>query len=245
MTPNAPGIQLEIAVQDAEGARMAAEGGADRLELCQALVLGGLTPSRGLMEQAGATGVPFHPLIRLRAGGFEYTRAEVAVMVRDIETAVQCGAAGVVIGALQGAALDQTTLRTLAGAAEGKAVIIHRCVDVLLSNGLAPAQVADQVLTAGGTGVLTSGGALRAIDGLGTITALAAAGGQDLQVIAGGAVQPEDVLALAATGAHAVHLSARRQITAGPSGPGGGAEDFMATDPAGVQAARSAVDALG
>src|SRR5690625_5710164 len=69
---------LEIAVQDVESGHVAREHGADRFELCQALGVGGLTPSRGLMEHAATLGVPFRPLIRPRAGGFQYTDAEVA-----------------------------------------------------------------------------------------------------------------------------------------------------------------------
>lgn len=242
MTPHAP-IQLEIAVQDVEGAQVAAQQGADRLELCQALALGGLSPSRGLMAQVAATGVPFHPLIRPRAGGYRYTPAEVAVMVADVETALECGAAGVVIGALTDEGLDHVTLRTLSDAAAGRPVIIHRCVDVLLGGGRAePAAIAEQILAAGATGVLTSGGAKRAVDGRDAIAALATAG--ELEVIAGGGVRPEDVPALVAAGVDAIHLSASRTTAAGPSGPGGGEDAFTATDPDGVDAARSAVDAL-
>src|SRR5699024_6518193 len=145
-TPNQPVIPVEIAVQDVEGARVAAAHGADRLELCQALALGGLSPSRGLMAWVAALGVPFRPLIRPRAGGYRYTAAEVEVMVADIQTAVECGAAGVVVGALTDDGLDQATLRTLADAAAGRPVLIHRCVDVLLGDGGAdPAALAEQI----------------------------------------------------------------------------------------------------
>src|SRR5690625_6504278 len=82
---------LEIAVQDVESGRVAREHGADGFELCQALGVGGLTPSRGLMEYAARLAVPFRPLIRPRAGGFRYTDAEIAVMVRDVEIALECG----------------------------------------------------------------------------------------------------------------------------------------------------------
>ncbi|MGC0272894.1 copper homeostasis protein CutC [Pseudactinotalea sp. Z1739] len=242
-TPSATG--LEIAIQDIEGAHVAAAHGADRVELCQALALGGLSPSRGLMTHVAATGVPFRALIRPRAGGYRYTPAEVAVMVTDVRTALECGAEGVVIGALTDDGLDHATLRTLADAADGRPVIIHRCIDVLLADGRHdPAALVEQIRATGATGVLTSGGAPRAGQGRAVIGALAAAGGGDLEIVAGGGVRPEDVPALVAAGADAVHLSASREVATGPSGPGGGEDTFSTTDAGGVVAVRAAVDAL-
>lgn len=142
------------------------------------------------------------------------------------------------------AALDQATLRHLVEVAAGRPVIIHRCVDVLLGAGVEPADLVDQIRNCGATGVLTSAVASRAVQGRDAIAGLAAAGRADLEVIAGGGVRPEDVPALAAAGLEVIHLSAGRQVSAGPSGPGGGADEYMGTDPAGVRAARAAVYAL-
>lgn len=246
MTPttlSAP--RLEIAIQDIAGAHVAAAHGADRVELCQALAVGGLSPSQGLMRHVASSGVPFRSLIRPRAGGYRYTAAEVAVMVDDVEAALECGAEGVVVGALSDAGLDHATLRTLADAAAGRPVIIHRCIDVLLADARCnPAGLAEQILATGATGVLTSGGATRAADGHKVISALAAASGGELEIIAGGGVRPEDVPALVAAGATSVHLSASHQVAAGPTGPGGGEDTFSTTDPGGVGAMRAAVDAL-
>ncbi|HLS74700.1 MAG TPA: copper homeostasis protein CutC, partial [Actinomycetaceae bacterium] len=93
-------MQLEVAVQDPAGAATARDAGADRVELCAALDLGGLTPSIAMVEAVVATGIPVHVLVRPRAGGFRYSATEVSLMVRDIEAIVDTGAAGVVIGAL-------------------------------------------------------------------------------------------------------------------------------------------------
>lgn len=236
---------LEIAVQDVESGRVAREHGADRFELCQALGVGGLTPSRGLMEHVASLGVPFRPLIRPRAGGFRYTEDEVAVMVRDVQIALECGAAGVVVGALTDSGLDTTALAAMVRAAAGMPVIVHRCVDVLLGAwGADPDGVAGQLVDLGVAGVLTSGGASRAVEGTDVIAALARAGSGELEIIAGGAVQPEHVPSLAGAGAHAVHLSAGGPVVAGPAGPGGGEDEFTTTTATGVTAARTALDAL-
>src|SRR5690625_3765207 len=91
---------VEIAVQDAAGAKVARELGADRIELCSALALGGLTPSRGLIDVALEVCPQVHVLIRPRAGGFVYSRGELELMRRDIRAAIASGAAGIVVGAL-------------------------------------------------------------------------------------------------------------------------------------------------
>ena len=61
-----PDVKLEICVDDAFGLAAAIAGGADRIELCGALTIGGITPSAGLMELAAASGVPAYPMIRSR-----------------------------------------------------------------------------------------------------------------------------------------------------------------------------------
>lgn len=238
-------MDLEIAVQDVAGAQTAAAGGADRVELCQALSLGGLTPSAGAIEAAADLDIAVHVLVRPRPGGFVCSAVEVSGMVRDVEAAIDAGAAGVVVGALtaDGAALDRHALKALVRAAEGRDVTVHRCVDVLLARGSDPAALVDQLAGLGVRRVLTSGGAPRALAGAGVLEAMTAAGG--LQVVAGGGVQPGDVAALAATGVAGVHLSARaRAADAGPAGPGGGDDGYDVTDAGLVAAARAAVDAL-
>lgn len=87
-------VLLEIRVEDVAGVRAALTGGADRLELCSALDLGGLTPSPGLMRHAVATGLPVMVMIRPRAGDFIWSPDEVAVMQADIDAARRAGAAG-------------------------------------------------------------------------------------------------------------------------------------------------------
>jgi copper homeostasis protein len=109
---------LEIAVTSAAGAVTARDGGADRVELCSALELGGVTPSQGLVEAAVATGVPVHALVRCRPGGFVYDADELDVMVREIRALVRSGVAGVVVGALrEDGSLDVDAVRWFVEAA--------------------------------------------------------------------------------------------------------------------------------
>ncbi|ANJ26676.1 copper homeostasis protein CutC [Agromyces aureus] len=239
MVPNE--LQVEIAVQDAAGVRIALEGGAARIELCQALGLGGLTPSAGLVEaavaaaaEAQATGF-VHVLVRPRGGGFVYDADERDTIVRDIRLARSLGADGVVVGALTDAGtLDDDAIAEFLNAAEGLDVTVHRAVD-------ASADPLASVLSLAGRGVrrvLTSGGGVDCRAGLPTLARMAAEVGGALEIMSGGGVRVTDIGDLAAAGVDAVHLSARgHDGRGGPSGPGGGIGGFDVTDAAIVRAA--------
>src|SRR4051812_36189372 len=92
---------LEICVDDSAGVDAAVAGGADRIELCSALELGGLTPSAALLDHALRANCPIHMMIRPRAGGFVYGEDDVTLMVEEIGEALARGAAGVVVGAMR------------------------------------------------------------------------------------------------------------------------------------------------
>jgi copper homeostasis protein len=230
-------VEVEIAVQDAAGARAARDAGADRVELCTGLVTGGLTPSLGLIEAAVAVGLPVHPLVRTRPGGFVHDADELAVMVRDVRVAVAAGAAGVVVGALRAdAEVDSGAVRALVDAAAGARVTFHRAFDVVPDR----LRALDLLAELGITRVLTSGGAPTAPAGLPELGRLARhsrhsrrsrATSGAVQVMVGGGVRVGDVAALVAAGVDAVHLSARRPgRDLGAAGPGGGASGFDVTD---------------
>ena len=95
------GILVEICCGSLEDALGAEQGGADRVELCSALFLGGLTPSFGTIVEAKARlKIPVVVMIRPRGGGFCYTQPEMAVMERDAALAADQGADGIVFGIL-------------------------------------------------------------------------------------------------------------------------------------------------
>ena len=90
-------MTVEIAVQDVEGARIAHEEGADRVELCAALMgTGGLTPSFGMIQACSHVGVPqgVQVLIRPRGGSFVFTDEEKYVQIADVRSAILAGASG-------------------------------------------------------------------------------------------------------------------------------------------------------
>lgn len=217
------GPRVEIAVQDAAGARLALGAGADRLELCQALETGGLTPSLGMLESALASVDPaaVNVLVRPRGGGFVYTAEEVAVVEVDIRACADRGAGGVVVGALTGdGLLDREAMRRWRQAAGAATVVFHRAIDASAD----PRAVFAALQEEGVDRVLTSGGAARSVDGIPLLAEFAAQAGGRIEVMAGGGVTAADIPALLAVGVDAVHLSARaREGGDQPSGPGGGA----------------------
>lgn len=240
-------IALEIAVQDASGVRIAGDVGADRVELAQALALGGLTPSPSLielaLERAAVTGVEVHVLIRPRAGGFRYDADELAVAVRDVRWATRAGAHGVVIGALdETGALDRAAMVALKDAAGSASVTLHRAID-LTPDPVATLRAAREL---GLRRILTSGGASAAIDGAETLRALVAEAAGAIEVMAGGGVSAASAPALAALGVDALHFSAKRTVVE-PGGIRLGSADgssggYETTDP---ETARAIVAALG
>jgi copper homeostasis protein len=222
-------IAVEIAVQDAAGARVAMGAGADRLELCQALEVGGLTPSLGILESVLASVDPsvVNVLVRPRGGGFVYDDEEIAVVAADIRASVERGAGGVVVGALdEHGLLDRDAVRRWRDAAGPATLVFHRAIDASAD----PAAVFDALLEERVDRVLTSGGAPRSIDGVAALAAFVDRAAGALEVMAGGGVQPADIPAILEAGVGAVHLSARARTGFGaPSGPGGGADGHDAT----------------
>ncbi|WP_329029124.1 copper homeostasis protein CutC [Streptomyces sp. NBC_01423] len=249
-----PRPALEIAVTSPAGARAARENGADRVELCTALELGGLTPSAGLVEAVAAEGLPVQVLVRCRPGDFVHDAEELALMAAEVRSVIASGAAGVVIGALTAdGALDTDAVARLADAARAPGrpvdVTLHRAID----------QSADPVATAallpslGLTRVLTSGGAPAAAEGLTTIAAMAAAA-PEVEVMAGGGVRLADIPALVSAGVASVHLSAKARAPRRPGsawvplGAGGTSAELdthFVTDPDVVARARRALDLAG
>lgn len=243
---NTPRVRLEIAVQDVAGARVAAEGGADRVELCAALAgTGGLTPSAGMVAAVSdglrGSGVGVHVLVRPRAGGFTYSGEELDIQLRDVRAVLDAGADGVVVGALTGdGAVDVAALDALVAAAGDAEVTFHRAIDQLTD----PVGAMTTLARAGVRRVLTSGCAARAGEGIAVLEPLAARGSElGIEVMAGGGVRVEDVAALVGARVHAVHLSARRTVAADGGPGGGGASGYDVTDPDAVAAARDALDA--
>ena len=158
---------LEICVDSLTSARNAIAGGADRLELCAALVAGGLTPYVHLLEQIRSeSDIPVRCLMRPRPGDFLYEAEEIGMMAKQMPVLKAAGADGFVIGCLtKDGDLDEDAMKNLIDAADGADLTLHRCIDV-------SRDPIETYRTAGKLGidtVLTSGAASNCILGLPTI----------------------------------------------------------------------------
>lgn len=196
---------FELAVQDAAGIGVAGRVGADRIELCSALALGGLTPSAALIETAAAGAVPVHVLIRPRAGDFDYDDEERAIIVRDVRWARDAGAAGVVVGATRAGRIDAELVRAVVAEAGGAEVTFHRALDVVAD----PAAALLEVAELGVARVLTSGGADHAADGSAELARLVRVAAGRIEVMAGGGVTRATAADILDTGVDALHASAK------------------------------------
>lgn len=203
---------LELIAQDAAAVRVAVEIGAARVELCQALALGGLTPSIATVEHAvaaAAGAVEVHALIRVRPGGFRYDDDEVSVMADDVRAAVAAGATGVVVGCLdKDGRFDREQMLRLRDAAGPAGFAAHRAIDLSAD----PLEAIDDLIALGVDRVLTSGGASTALAGAGTLAAMVARADERIDVMAGGGVTADSVEGILRTGVPAIHFSAKRTV---------------------------------
>lgn len=216
MTPTPPSpaspVRLEICLDTPAGLRAAVAGGADRIELCAALPEGGLTPSPGLMHLAAQAPCPVRAMIRPRSGGFVYMADEMDVMRRDIDAVREAGLAGVVIGASRpDGRLDDTVLRVLCAHAAGLELALHRAVDLTPE----PLEAVDLAVELGFHTLLSSGGARRAEAGLERLAVMVAHAGDRIEIMPGGGISVANAhRILRVTGAHWLHASASREISA-------------------------------
>ena len=210
LSPPTSFIPLEICVDSLASCQAAHAGGASRLELCSALVDGGVTPSYGLIGAAlAATPLPVNVLIRPRPGDFVYSEDEIAVMKADIMACKLLGVNGVVIGCLDAnGRIHRAQLRDLMASARGMSVTFHRAIDMTPPDCL-EAEL-DCLIDEGVDRLLTSGLANDVTAGTPTLARIVQHVGQRLVVMAGGGVTESNIGSLvAATGVHEVHGSAR------------------------------------
>ena len=205
---------LEICVDSLASARAAIAGGADRLELCSALAVGGLTPYRELLMQIRAeSNIPIRCLMRPRAGDFLYAPEEIDMMAAQIQALKETGADGFVIGCLtRDGSLDPEAMQPLIDAACGAGLTLHRCIDVSRD----PLRTYQQAAALGIDTILTSGCAANCRAGMETIGQLfqyrATHGGPEILIGAGVNAKTITAFRNRFPEATAFHLSGKTEI---------------------------------
>jgi copper homeostasis protein len=198
-------VTIEICTGDLESALAAERGGADRVELCDNLAVGGTTPSAGTIREAcRRLPIPVHVLVRPRAGDFLPTDTELAAMDHDIQLARNLGASGIVLGLLRpDGTIDRERTARLVALARPLCVTFHKAFDQVRDLG----EAVDILIALGVDRVLTSGGSPTAIEGIDRLRSLVDRAGGRIAILAGGGIAKETVeTLLAQTGVREIHL---------------------------------------
>lgn len=205
---------LEICAGSVESAIAARDGGAQRIELCAALEIGGITPSAGIIAEARKVeGLALNVIIRPRGGDFLYNSYEAESMIHDIQLCKKLGVDGVVIGALTADGdIDTSLCRRLIDAADGMSVTFHRAFDMCRN----PQQALEELIALGCDRVLTSGQATTAETGIPLLKELVEQAAGRISIMPGCGVNSGNAaMILQETGATEIHASARKSVGSG------------------------------
>jgi len=195
---------LEISVETGEAALAAQCGGADRIELCGSLSIGGVTPSievmRTVREQVR---IPVFAIIRPRGGDFVYSDGESAEMKRSIAEAKRAGMDGVVLGILtKDRSVDIERTGELVAIALPLPATFHRAFDDCANRH----EALEDVVQTGATRILTSGGAKTALEGAALLAELVAAAGNRITIVPGAGIRASNIARVVReTGAREFH----------------------------------------
>jgi copper homeostasis protein len=202
---------LEACVDSVESAIEAVKGGANRLELCNNLIIGGTTPNINLFELIKEkTNIKSNILIRPRYGDFCYTENEFEIMKRDIRMFKRAGANGVVIGILKpDGTIDIARMKELIAQAEGMHITLHRAFDVC-RDAFATLEAAKKL---GINSILTSGQKSKCTQGRELLKELVEKSEDKIEILIGSGINSSNVEAIVSyTKSYAVHTSGKIEI---------------------------------
>ncbi|MCX2678747.1 copper homeostasis protein CutC [Galbibacter sp. EGI 63066] len=199
---------IEVCANSVESALNAQKGGADRIELCGELEVGGVTPSYGVIalvrEQLS---IPVHVLIRPRSGNFTYTETEFEVMKRDIQFCKEIGCDGIVSGVLNADnTLDVERTKALVELSGSLSFTFHRAFDWLPN----PDEAIEQLIAMGCNRILTSGQKPKAEAGLGDLVKWNEKYGNQIQLMPGSGVNAANIQTFKEKGFKEIHFSASK-----------------------------------
>lgn len=201
---------LEVCVDSVESAVNAEKGGADRIELCGDLIVGGITPSLALYERIREkTSLPIHVLLRPRFGDFLYSEEELEILIRQARMFAKAGADNLVIGCLTSdGRLDLEAMKKIIDIANGTPVNLHRAFDMCrdLSEALEDAK------KLGVVSILTSGGYASAKEGAAVLDELKKNAGT-IDIMAGAGMNAKNIqFMLENTSLTAFHMSGKKTL---------------------------------
>jgi len=178
---------LEICIDSPETAIKAEKAGADRLELCENLIQGGVTPSPGKINAViNAVNIPVRVLVRPRAGNFHYSKKELEIIAEDIKFCAGCNCEGIVVGALNAdSEIDENLLAYWKSISGDKKLVFHRAFDLTKN----PPRACQKLIYSGFDTILTSGQQNTAQKGVEVLKAMQREFGSSINILAGGGVR--------------------------------------------------------
>lgn len=245
-------MQIEVVVYNIESALKAAEGGADRIELCDNPGEGGTTPSYGTIEVVRQNvSIDVYVMIRPRGGDFLYSNYEFYAMKRDIQQCQRLSVDGVVFGMLlPDGRIDKKRCKELIERARPLKITCHRAFDMARD----PFEALEDCIEVGFDRILTAGGQPKAINGVKLISELVRRSSGRISIMPGSGVDETTVREIViASGAHEIHFSAvamkespmqfRNQQIAGMGSAEGSEFSLRVVDPSRVKNIRSLAEA--
>lgn len=205
---------LECATDSVESALAAAKGGADRLELCANLIIGGTTPTLALYDEVRShSDIPLFILIRPRFGDFLYTDYEANVICREIKMFQKAGAEGVVIGSLnKDGSLNVEHMKRFIDSAKDMSITLHRAFDMCAD----PFATLKQARELGVNTILTSGQAPSSLEGIDLYEKLIEKANGEISILAGGGIKASTIeKLLKQTSLTAFHMSGKIVVESG------------------------------
>ncbi len=195
---------VEVCANSIESAINAEKAGADRIELCSELAVGGVTPSFGLIKHVlREISLPVHVLIRPRSGDFTYSDREFAIMKEDIRICMELGVSGIVSGVLTNAfSIDEERTNELVRETKPQHFTFHRAFDWVKE----PKMALMALENMGVNTILTSGQKSSAIEGLPQLQ-LWDESMEKCSIMPGGGINPKNVEKFVSANFQAIHLS--------------------------------------
>ena len=201
---------IETCIDTVYSCHQAIKGSANRIELCSALGLGGLTPSASMIAYAQEKlDASIAVMIRPRSGDFLYDDDEFELMKRDIEYCKQIGVDSVVLGLLTASGeVDKERTKRLVEVAGDVKVCFHRAIDMTPDI----LEATQAIVDCGCRRVLTSGGFATAVEGIENIKQMQSEFGNSIDIMVGGGISSANANLFKPLGIRNFHLSGKADM---------------------------------
>ena len=203
-------MKLEICANSYQSALNAQKSGADRIELCSELSIGGITPSYGLLKKVSEEiTIPVNVLIRPRSGNFCYSNDDFLVMKENIKLCKELGFNGIVSGVLNADnSIDIIRTKELIELSKPLSFTFHRAFDCVKN----PFKALQQLINLKVDTVLTSGLQEKAENGIELLIELQKLAKNHLIILPGSGINSKNTKLFKEAGFKEIHTSASQII---------------------------------